>query len=135
MKTTKNLVVGLMTLLTLTFVPDNVLAHVAPWRLLGKRAVTYRLDKDVIHVGPGSGTYRKLKIQVTGGSLNMHNMVVHYMNGTKQTVALKHNFHRGSSTRVIDLHAGKRLIKSVTFWYDTKNHSKRKATVRVFGRR
>jgi len=107
----------------------------ADWKRLGSKKVSYKLDRDVIKVGPNDGTFRKLKIQVTGGSLNMHKMIVEYGNGSKDNIPLKHNFKRGSDSRVIDLEGGKRVIKDITFFYDTKNNSRKRASIHVFGKR
>lgn len=103
------------------------------WELLGKKKVAYGLDRDVIPVGGRQG-FTKLKVVVTGGGVNMHQMIVVYGNGTKDQIGLKHNFRRGSDSRVIDLQGGKRKIKEIVFWYDTKNISRRRGTVTVFGR-
>jgi hypothetical protein len=104
------------------------------WEKLGSKKVNYRLDKDVIRVGKHEGTFRKLKVVVTKGGLNMHRMVVHYGNGSKEEIKLKHNFSRRSDSRVIDLNGRNRIIQKITFLYDTKNISRRRATVHVFGR-
>lgn len=105
------------------------------WVYLGQRKVNYGLDKDVIPVGPNATGFSKLKIKVTGGGLNMHKMVVTYGNGEKDNIPLKFNFHKGAESRVIDLRGGKRQIKKITFWYDSKNISNRRATIHVAGRR
>ncbi|MCH2224989.1 MAG: hypothetical protein MK066_09500, partial [Crocinitomicaceae bacterium] len=60
------------------------------WERLGSRAVNYKLDKDILPVGLKDGGFTKLKIAVTGGSLNMHRMVVIYMNGSKEEINLRH---------------------------------------------
>lgn len=104
------------------------------WEKLGSRKVNFGLERDTIPVGAHEGAFTKLKVQVTGGSLNMKKMVVHFKNGEKKDVALKHNFAKGSGSRVIDLPGNKRLISKIVFVYDTKNHSKKRATVHVFGR-
>ena len=104
------------------------------WEHLGSRKVNYGLDRDVIHVGAYEGVFRKLKIEVRGGSLNMHKMVVEYGNGAKDEIELRHNFVRRSASRVVDLNAGRRIIRDITFWYDTKNLSRKKAVVHVYGR-
>ncbi len=104
------------------------------WVKLGSKKVDYRLDRDVILVGPQDGLFTKLKLVVTNGSLNMHKMKVHYANGTSQTIELRHNFSRRSSSRVIDLKGNKRVIKKITFIYDSKNVSRRKAKLHVFGK-
>ena len=105
------------------------------WQKLGVRAVNYTLDKDDIHVGAKEGGFTKLKVVVTGGSLNMHRMVVTYMNGDKEEIQLRHNFNKGSGSRIIDLKGNKRLIKNIRFFYDTKNLARSRAKVVVFGRK
>ncbi|MGK0388199.1 MAG: hypothetical protein ACI94Y_000927 [Maribacter sp.] len=104
------------------------------WERLGSKKVNFRVEKDVIRVGLKDGRFTKLKVQVTGGHLNMRKMVVEYANGQKEVVTIKHNFSPRSGSRVIDLDGGKRVIKDITFWYDSKNRPGGKATVHVFGR-
>ncbi len=104
------------------------------WDKLGTKKVNYRLDKDVIKVGVRDGLFTKLKVVVTNGALNMHKMVVVYKNGQRDNINLRHQFSKKSDSRVIDLKGGKRVIKEIIFWYDTKNVSRRKAQVTVFGR-
>ena len=104
------------------------------WTKLGSRVVNYKLDRDVIHVGAKDGGFTKLKVVVTGGAVNMHKMVVEYMNGTKETITLKHSFSKNSTSRTIDIRGGKRLIKDITMYYDTKNLAHSKAVVTITGR-
>lgn len=104
------------------------------WDRLGSRVVDYRADFDFIHVGVKEGGFTKLKVMVTGGALNMHRMVVTYMNGSKEEINLRHNFKKGSTSRVIDIKGGKRLIKNIKFFYDTKNLAQKRAKLHVFGR-
>jgi hypothetical protein len=104
------------------------------WTKLGSKKVSFQLDRDVIRVGANDGRFTELKVQVTGGALNMHKMVIEYGNGTKDNIPLKQNF-KNNGTRVIDLQGNKRVIKDITFYYDTKNKSRRRAIVHVYGRR
>ncbi len=120
-------VFALLALFMMSFVPPK-------WERLGSRKVNFGIDKDVIAVGAHDGAFTKLKIEVRGGAINMHKMIVHFANGTEQNVELKHNFEKGGGSRIIDLAGNKRIIKSITFFYDTKNHANSKATVHVFGR-
>lgn len=106
----------------------------AKWERLGSRKVNYGLEKDVIPVGAHEGVFTKLKVVVKGGAINMHKMKVNFMNGSSQEIALKHNFSKNSGSRIIDLKGGKRIIKNITFFYDTKNLARSRATVHVFGR-
>jgi len=107
----------------------------AKWEKLGSRVVNYGLDRDVIHVGAQRGGFTKLKVAVSGGAINMHKMIVEYQNGTKESIDLRFNFSKKSASRVIDIRGGKRLIRDITFVYDTKNLSRTKAKVHVLGRR
>lgn len=104
------------------------------WEKLGSRKVNFGIEKDVIAIGAHEGAFTKLKIQVTGGDLDLKSMVVHFKNGDKKDIGLKHNFTKGSSSRVIDLPGNKRLIQKISFVYDTNNRSNKRATVHVYGR-
>ncbi|WP_108804137.1 DUF2541 family protein [Aquimarina sp. Aq107] len=104
------------------------------WEHLGSRTVNYKIDRDVIKVTAKDGAFKKLKVKVTNGSINMHRIVVQYGNGEKQVIQVKKNFKKGSATRVIDLKGNKRIIRDITFFYDTKNFSKNRAKVHVFGK-
>ena len=103
------------------------------WELLGSRTASFRPDIDIIRVGAREGGFAKLKVNVRGGSLDMNRMVVTYVNGTKDEIPLRFNFRRGSESRVIDLRGGKRAIKNIKFVYDTKNRSRRRARIFVYG--
>lgn len=122
---------SIITLLTTT----EALAQPGNWVKLGSRKVNYTLDRDEIAVGRISGTFSKLMFEVNGGGINMHKVVVVYGNGSRDELELKHDFGRGENTRVIDLRGNGRVIRSISFWYDTKNYSGNKATLVVYGRR
>ncbi len=124
----------LVLLLALGILFISFQSQAQKWERLGSRVVNYGLDKDDIIVGAHEGAFTKLRVVVRGGALNMHKMVVHYMNGTKQEIPLRHNFSKASGSRVIDLAGNKRLIKKITFVYDTKNLARAKAKIHVFGR-
>jgi hypothetical protein len=104
------------------------------WEKLGSKKVSFRVDRDTIAVGAHEGAFTKLKVQVTGGAINMRKMIVNFRNGESQDVSLKHNFARGGGSRVIDLPGNRRIINKIVFVYDTKNRSRSRATVHVFGR-
>jgi hypothetical protein len=103
------------------------------WTVLGSKHVNWKVDRDVLHVGPYEGGINKLKIKVTGGTVHMIRMVVTYGNGAKDEIPLRHVFKRGSTSRVIDLRGGNRMIKKITFVYDRK-YVASKARVWVAGR-
>lgn len=124
----------ILSLLFTAFLLVSFTGTAQKWERLGSRVVNYGLDKDVIHVGAHEGAFTKLRIVVKGGAINMHKMTIEYMNGEKDEVELRHNFSKQSASRIIDLNGNKRLIKKITFFYDTKNLARRRAAVHVFGR-
>lgn len=105
----------------------------ARWEVLGEKRVNYRMDRDVMNVN-NREAYKQIRIAVNGGSLNMYRATIYFENGGTQEVDLRNNFNRGSSSRTIDLNGKMRRIDKIVFWYDTKNHSRRKATVTVLGK-
>lgn len=103
------------------------------WRVLGSRSVTHNADHDKLEVTGVHDSYRKLKLKVTESPLNMQKMVVDYDNGAPENIELRQNIAKGGESRVIDLRGGKRKIKAIHFWYDTKGFLNGKANVTVFG--
>ena len=124
----------LASLTLLAFLGMSFTFSAGVWKHLGSRVVNYKLEKDVIHVGAREGGFKKIKIKVTGGGLHMHRMVVEYGNGQKDKINIKHHFNPGNTTRVIDLKGGKRVIKDITFWYDTRNIARRRGKIHVYAR-
>lgn len=123
----------LLTLLFSLSSFTNSIAKAKPLVKLGSKKVSFLIDKDVIHVGPRSGTFKKIQLKVSGGNLNMHKVLVEYGNGEKDIINVRHNFKKGSLSKVIDLKGSNRVIKDITFWYDTKNGSRQRATLTAFG--
>ena len=124
----------LMSLITISLTANTDALPIKGWEKLGAKKINFKLDRDVIHVGAKDGSFSKLKIKVTGGSANMHKMVVEYRNSQKEVINLKNKFRPGSESRVIDLNGKRRVIKDITFWYDSVDRPFGKATVHVFGR-
>jgi len=130
----KKLIIPILLISAIALSFTTSIAQPVIWEKLGTRIVDYGLDKDNIPVTANKGGFTKLKVEVTGGAINMHKMIVVYGNGVKDDIPLRHNFNRKSSSRIIDLKGGKRVIKRIVFVYDTKGILKRKAVVHVFGR-
>lgn len=105
------------------------------WVLLGTRAVNDRADHDVVAVTAARGDFRSIKLTVQRAAVDFHRVVVHYGNGTRQEVDLRHTIPAGGESRVIDLTGDERVINRVEFWYDAKTIRGRKAIVRLFGQR
>lgn len=125
----------LVAVLLLTLFSADLYAQRDNWVRLGSRKVNYTLDRDEIPVTYRDGAFESIRIVVTGGSMNMHKCIVHFENGGVQEIDLRHTFTRASSSRVIDLRGNKRFIEKIVFWYDTKNLSRGRATVTIFGKK
>ena len=127
--------IGVFLLIGLSSFQSSVENSKKNWEHLGTRNINWNLEKDVIEVGHNRVGFTSLKIKVTGGAVNMNRMMVTYGNGKTENIPLKFNFTKGAESRIIDLKGDKRQIKKISFWYDTKNRSKQKAKVHVFGKK
>ena len=105
------------------------------WEHLGTRKVDYKLDRDEIPVTIREGKFRKIKLTAHRGDINMHQCIVTFGDGTRQIVNMRKRINAGSSTRVIDLKGGSRVIKKVTFLYDTKGIKSKKGKIKLYGLR
>lgn len=104
------------------------------WKLLGTTHAQHTADHDAIIIAGPFDYFRKLKFKVTDAPLNMLRMVVRYDDGgAPESIELRNNIPKGGESRVIDLKGGKRKLKSVEFWYDTKGFLNGKADVTLFG--
>jgi len=102
------------------------------WVLLGTRMVDYTLDHDVITFSASTEALTSLKFKVADGPINLHKCTIHFVGGETQDVS---TFSTSTDGRIIDLKGNTRIIEKVTFWYDTKNSSEKKATVEVYGKK
>ena len=104
------------------------------WRLIGQTHADHAADHDAIIVKGPFDNFRKIKFKVTDAPLNMQRMVVTYDNGQPDNIDIKQNIPQGGESRAIDLRGiGKRSVRRIDFWYDTKGFLKGKADVTVFG--
>lgn len=104
------------------------------WKLLGTTHASHTADHDVIVVQGPYDNFRKIKFKVTDAPLNLMHMVVTYDNGVPDKIEVRENIPKGGESRVIDLKGvGKRSVRKIEFWYDTKGFLNGKADVTVFG--
>jgi hypothetical protein len=104
------------------------------WRLIGQTHADHAADHDSIIVKGPFDNFRKVKFRVTDAPLNMQHMVVTYDNGAPDKIDVRQNVPQGGESRAIDLRGiGKRSVRRIDFWYDTKGFLKGKADVTVFG--
>lgn len=89
----------------------------ADWNKLGERWVEGTRDRDVIPVGPRDGTFRRIMIVVENSALEMHDVTVHFADGTSFSPRTRHVFAANTRSHVIDLPGTRRSIRSVEFRY------------------
>lgn len=122
------------TLVSTTVVTAQTSSVSEDWQQLGTHVVDYTLDYDVIPVTYKKGAFTSLKFRVVDGNINMHRCMVTFENGDKQEIEIKHQFS-ANSEKTVDLKGNNRIIEKITFWYDTKNASSRKAVIEAWGRK
>ncbi len=104
------------------------------WRVIGQLEAGFKADHDEIVVRGPFDDFRKIKFGVTGADLNIQHLVVTYDNGEPDKIDVRQNIREGGESRQIDLRgAGKRSIRKIAFWYDTKGMLKGRAKVTLFG--
>jgi hypothetical protein len=106
------------------------------WRLIGRTQADHGADHDVIIVQGPYDNFRKIKFKVTDAPLNLERMIVTYDNGAPEKIDVRENISQGGESRAIDLRGvGKRSLRKIEFWYDTKGFLKGKADVTLFGQK
>ena len=126
---------GLVFFGTLAFAASGAARQDGAWVLLGQRQVNDRADHDVVVVTGARGDFHAIKITVQRASVDFHRVTVHFGNGSKQEVDMRHTIPAGGETRVIDLEGSDRVINRVEFWYDANTIRGRRAQIRLWARR
>jgi hypothetical protein len=103
------------------------------WRLLGQVTAGSGNDHDIIIVAGPYDYFRRLKFKVTNSPLEMYRMVVTYQDGFPEKIETRFRIEKGGESRVIDLKGGKRKLKTVEFWYESKGMFNGRADVTLFG--
>ncbi len=104
------------------------------WRLIGTVQANFKADHDTIVVRGPNDDFRKLKFKVTDAPLKLRRVVVTYDNGEPDKLEVRENIKKGGESRAIDLKgAGKRSLRRIDFWFETKGILQGKADVTVFG--
>jgi len=125
---------GLLVLGLIAVALPATAAYRGRWVLLGERSVTDKIDHDTIVVTGARGRFEKIAIRVFDRAVQFHDVKIHYGDGFVQDVEIRSVIPAEGWSRKIDLSGGKRVIRSIEFWYDAQSLGG-KATVRVFGQR
>ena len=104
------------------------------WRVIGSVEAAFSSDHDEIIVRGPFDDFRRIKFKVTDADLTLNRLVVTYDNGEPDRIDVRQVIRQGGESRQIDLRgAGRRSIRKIEFWYDTRGVLKGRANVTVFG--
>ena len=106
----------------------------AGWIYVGTTHAQHMNDHDTIIVTGPHNNFRALQIRVTDAPLHMQRMMVTYDNGEPEEMRIRFNIPKNGVSRAIPLRGGKRSVRQIDFWYDTKGWLRGTANVTVFGR-
>jgi hypothetical protein len=102
------------------------------WTLLGSRTVDYLTDHDVINFPETKDSFTAVKFVIKNGPLTMYKCTLHFRGGDSKDISFPDNI-KANDERVVDLKGSYMSIEKVTFWYDTKTNSDKKAILEVWG--
>jgi len=85
--------------------------------VLGTAHVDGLTDHDDIKVGRHDGTFHFVQLRVRYAPIQFDHVVIHYGNGTAETLRIRTYIGPGHHTRWIALPGGERVIQSLELWY------------------
>ena len=104
------------------------------WELLGRKDVSFLVERDTIDVGRSEGRFRALRIVVEGAPVEMRDIRVTFGDGSTFHPETRLHFAENSVSRTIDLPGRGRIIRKIDFVYRKTSGIFRQATVSVYGR-
>ncbi len=104
------------------------------WELLGRKEVSFLVERDTIDVGRSEGRFRALKLVVEGAPVEMRDIRVTFGDSSTFHPETRLMFAANSVSRTIDLPGGARIIRKIDFVYRKTSGLFRQATVSVYGR-
>ncbi len=104
------------------------------WRVIGTTEARFTADHDGIVVAGPFDNFRRIKFKVTDAPLRLVRLKVTYDDGAPDEIPTAYDIPQGGESRIIDLRGvGKRSIRRIDFWYDTRGVLRGRANVTVFG--
>ena len=121
-------------ILTLAIASACVSTGGGDWELLGRKEVSFIVERDTIEVGRAEGRFHALKLVVEGAPVEMRDIRVTFGDGSSFHPETRLNFEANSVSRTIDLPGRARVIRRIDFLYRKTSGIFRVATVTVYGR-
>ncbi|HSO33196.1 MAG TPA: hypothetical protein VLT33_11770 [Labilithrix sp.] len=87
------------------------------WEKLGERTVDGKNDKDTIAVGREDGKLKEILLKVEGSSLELHDVLVTFADGSTFSPPTRLTFGGGTTSRVIDLPGARRTVTKIELRY------------------
>jgi hypothetical protein len=104
------------------------------WERLGCQKVGFLVDRDAIKVGRREGTFKAIRLEVSGNTVYINDLRVVYGNGAPDDLQVRSEIREGGQTRPLDLKGrGERAINRVELTYRAKPNFKGSAKVCVSG--
>ena len=104
------------------------------WELLGRKDVSFSVERDHIDVGRAEGRFREIQIVVEGAPVEVYDVRIVFGDGSDFRPTTRFTFAPGSTSRQIDLPGRDRFIRRIEFVYRKTSGVFRRATVTVYGR-
>ena len=104
------------------------------WQQIATTEADFRNDRDTINIPRGEGQYRQLRLVVSGGDLEMREMIIHHDNGQSHKPNISHAFTNEGPPLIIDLPGNVRYVTRIDYNYRSTNKREGKARVTVYGR-
>jgi len=113
--------------------PAEVHAMRNGYAYLGERFVNGGVDHDMIHVGRADGRFTSVMIVVENAPVEVFDMIITFGDGQRWEPKTRLTFGPDSTSRMIDLPGGARVIRRVDFHYGNLVAGAR-AKVELWGR-
>lgn len=125
---------GLVSLAVFMFLSTSM-TYGQAWTVLGSCKVNGHSDHDEIVVTASRGDFKAVKLFVENEGIQFDRVVVHYGNGTSDRLDIRKFIPAGGETRVLDLAGSDRVVRKVTFYYESNAMTSKKGKVVLYGRR
>lgn len=113
----RSFMTGIAATLASAALSGPAMAALPLWQLLGTRTVSFLVDRDTLFVGRQRGAFRRIRLNVRGGGLEIFDLRVFFANGSFQDIAVRRFIPPGGQTRVIDLNGDARFIDRIRVTY------------------
>lgn len=87
------------------------------WDFLGITQIDGTRDHDKIHVTRRNGVFHAIQLRVTGDAIFFDRVVVHFGDGTSETLAVQGRIWPEGRNHIIGFSGERRVVESVEVWY------------------